>query len=64
MFITQDIALFATKIKSPLLSITQVSFGDNGVHGFQSDNLRNMKFCGVANRKVKFHNETKKNAKF
>jgi hypothetical protein len=64
MFITQDITSFVTKIKSPLLSITQVSLGDNAVHGFQSGNGGNAKFCGVANRNVKFCNETKENVKF
>ena len=54
MLITQGIKLFVTKIKTPLLSITQVSLGDNRVHGFQSDNQENMKFYGVENRNVKF----------
>jgi len=59
MFMMQYIALFVTKMKSPLLSITPVSLGDNGVHGFQSNNQGNMKFYGVANRKVKLYNEAK-----
>ena len=44
MFITQGVMLFVTKIKTPLLIISQVSLGDNRVHGFQSDNQRKMKF--------------------
>lgn len=59
MFITQDITLFVTKIKTPLLTITQVSLGDKRIHGFQSDNQGNMKFYGVENRNVKVYNEAK-----
>jgi hypothetical protein len=59
MFAAQDIMLFVTKIKIPLLSIAQVSLGDNRVHGFQSGNQGNMKVYGVENRNVKFYNEAK-----
>jgi len=59
MFITQDITFFVTKIKTPLLTITQVSLRDNRVLGFQSDNQGNMKFYGVENRNVKVYNEAK-----